>query len=76
MSSMATSAPKCTSAVVDDFFDDMFEEPEKRDVDNEMPDLVEKSDREDEDEDTQEEYERNQAMADTDRDMSSPLFYF
>jgi len=29
-----------------------------------------------EDEDAREEYERNQAMADTDCDVSSPLFYF
>lgn len=73
-SSMATSAPKRTLAVVDDFSDDMFEEPEERDVNEEMPDLVEKSDSEDED--AREEYERNQAMADTDCDVSSPLFYF
>ena len=45
-------------------------------VDDEMPDLVKKSDSEDEDEDAREEYERNQAMVDTDRDMSSLLFYF
>jgi len=75
-SSMATSAPKHTSAVVDDFSDDMFEEPEECDVDDEMPDLVEKSDSKDEDENAREEYERNQAMADTDHDVSSPLFYF
>ena len=50
-SSLATSAQKHTSAVVDNFSDDMFEEPEEGDVDNEMPDLVEKSDSEDEDKD-------------------------
>jgi hypothetical protein len=64
--SMAASAQKRTLAVVDDFSDDMFKEPEECNVDDRMPDLVEKSDSEGEDEDAQEEYERNQAMVDTD----------
>ena len=33
MSSMATSAQKRTSAVVDEFYDDMFKKPEEGDID-------------------------------------------
>ena len=68
-SSMPASQPKRVSLVADntevDLLSDVFEGD-----DDEMPDLQEVSDSEDEDEQAQEEYDRNQAMADADHDVS------
>jgi hypothetical protein len=71
---MPASQPKRVSLVADDTEDDLSSDIFEGD-DDEMPDLQEVLDSEDEDERAQEEYERNQAMADADRDVSW-LFLF
>jgi len=65
----ATSARKRPSVDTEpDLSSDLFEDEGVDD--DEMPELQENSDDEDEDEEAREEYERNKAMANTDRDVS------